>query len=91
MPESKLILSHLTIYLARAPKSRAVTNALGKAQDAVFAFPTEPVPLHLRNAPTQLMKESGYAKGYTWSKEYVGPDEQKSFLPDTLKGKKFYE
>lgn len=91
MPESKLLLTHITIYLARAPKSRAVANALGKAQQAVGAYPNEPVPLHLRNAPTNLMKKLGYAKGYTWSEEYVGPNEQKTFLPDTLKGKKFYE
>lgn len=91
MPEAKLILSHITIYLARAPKSRAVANALGKAQEAVFAYPIEPVPLHLRNAPTKFMKEIGYGKNYTWSEEYVGPVDQKSFLPDKLKGKKFYE
>lgn len=91
MPESKLLLTHITIYLARAQKSRAVANALQKAQQAVFDFPTEPIPLHLRNAQTKLMREAGYAKGYTWSEEYVGPDDQKSFLPEQLKGKKFYE
>ena len=91
MPESKLILTHVTIYLAKAPKSRAVANALGKAQQAVFDFPTESVPLHLRNAPTTLMKNLGYAKGYTWSEEYVGPDKKESFLPTALKGRKFYE
>lgn len=91
MPESKLILSYVAIYLARAPKSRAVANAMGKAIEAVYQNPSEPVPLHLRNAPTQLMKDLGYAKGYTWSEEKVGPTGGKEFLPEKLKGKKFFE
>ena len=98
MPESQLILAHVVIYLASAKKSRAVPNALGKAKEAVYAYPNEPVPLHLRNlpadrkgAPTKLMKDLGYAKNYTWSEKYVGPDKEKSFLPEKLKNKKFYE
>ncbi|OGG13897.1 AAA family ATPase [Candidatus Gottesmanbacteria bacterium RIFCSPHIGHO2_02_FULL_39_11] len=91
MPESKLILSHIAIYLSCAPKSRAVAGAMGKAIEAVYQNPAEPVPLHLRNAPTKLMKDLGYAKGYTWSEEKVGPTETKPFLPDKLKGKKFFE
>lgn len=91
MPEAQLILAHVVIYLASAKKSRAVANALGKAKEAVYAFPNEPIPLHLRNAPTKLMKELGYAKNYTWSEKYVGPEKEKSFLPDKLKSKKFYE
>ncbi|KKR31390.1 MAG: hypothetical protein UU37_C0002G0056 [Candidatus Gottesmanbacteria bacterium GW2011_GWA2_41_12] len=91
MPEAQLILSHIAIYLARAPKSRAVVNAMGKAKDAVYELPNEPVPLHLRNAPTKLMKELGYAKEYTWSENYVGPKGEKSYLPEKLKGRKFYD
>lgn len=91
MPEAQLILAHVVIYLANAKKSRAVPNALDKAKEAVYEFPNEPVPLHLRNAPTKLMKELGYAKNYTWSKDYVGPDKGKSFLPEKLKNKKFFE
>ena len=91
MPESQLILAHIVIYLASAKKSRAVPNALGRAKEAVYQFPNEPVPLHLRNAPTKLMKDLGYAKDYKWSEEKVGPKEGLSFLPDKLKGKKFYE
>lgn len=103
MPEAQLTLAHITIYLASAKKSRAVVNALGKAKQAVYDFPNEPIPLHLRNAPTKLMKDLGYAKDYKWparnatqsvaggSDKYVGPKENLSFLPEKLKGKKFYE
>jgi putative ATPase len=100
MPESQLILAHVVIYLSSAKKSRAVPNALSKAKQAVYDFPNEPVPLHLRNAPTKLMKNLGYAKNYEWSEKYVGiarrsPGEggtQKnlSFLPEKLKTRKFY-
>lgn len=91
MPEAQLILAHICLYLATAPKSRAVANALGRAKTAVYEFPNEPVPLHLRNAPTKLMKNLGYAKDYKWSDEFVGPKDGRAFLPDKLKGKKFYE
>jgi putative ATPase len=103
MPEAQLILAHITIYLASAKKSRAVANALGRAKQAVYDLPNEPIPLHLRNAPTKLMKDLGYAKDYKWSDKYVGPARlasesvaggpkgDLSFLPDKLKGKKFYE
>lgn len=90
MPEAQLILAHICVYLATAKKSRATTNALGRAKAAVYEFPNEPVPLHLRNAPTKLMKNLKYGKDYTWSQTYVGPKGDKSFLPDKLKNKKFY-
>ncbi|HSX08880.1 MAG TPA: replication-associated recombination protein A [Candidatus Saccharimonadales bacterium] len=91
MPESQLILAHVVIYLASAKKSRGVPNALGRAKEAVYEFPNEPVPMHLRNAPTKLMKELGYGKEYTWGSNYVGPTDKQSFLPEKLKNKKFYE
>ncbi|PIZ99038.1 MAG: hypothetical protein COX78_02355 [Candidatus Levybacteria bacterium CG_4_10_14_0_2_um_filter_35_8] len=91
MPESQLILAYVVIYLSKATKSRAVPNAMGKAKQAVYEFPNEPVPLHLRNAPTKLMKGIGYAKDYKWSDKYVGPTKGQSFLPEKLKNKKFYE
>ncbi len=91
MPEAKLILSHITLYLALAKKSRAVANAMQRAQTAVVNHPNEPIPLHLRNAPTQLMKNLGYAKNYQWSEEYVGPTKKISNLPEKLKNKKFYK
>jgi putative ATPase len=91
MPEAQLILTYVVIYLANAPKSRAVPNAMGKAKEAVYEFPNEPVPLHLRNAPTKLMKKIGYAKDYTWGEKYVGPIKNLPFLPKKLAGRKFYE
>ncbi len=90
MPEAQLNLAHVTIYLASAKKSRAVPNALMKAKEAIYAFPNEPVPLHLRNAPTRLMKDLGYARDYTWSEDRVGPKEGLSFLPEKLRDKKFF-
>jgi putative ATPase len=91
MPEAQLILAYVVIYLSQAPKSRAVANALGKAKEAVYELPNEPVPMHLRNAPTKLMKNLGYAKNYTWGEKYVGPKIDLPFLPKKLAGRKFYE
>jgi putative ATPase len=91
MPESQLILAHIVIYLTSAKKSRAVPNALSRAKEAVYELPNEPIPLHLRNAPTKLMKELDYGKDYEWSATHVGPKGEQSFLPEKLKGKKFYE
>lgn len=85
MPEAQLILTHGVMYLASAKKSRAVPNALEKTKELVYKYPNAPIPLHLRNAPTKLMKDLGYAKDYTWSEKYVGPEQGKSFLPDVLK------
>jgi putative ATPase len=90
MPEAQLILAHATLYLATAKKSRAVVNALGRAKQAVYEFPNEAIPLHLRNAPTKFMKTLGYAKDYAWSDKYVGPKTDLSFLPEKLKNRKFY-
>lgn len=90
-PEAQLILAGTVLYLATAKKSRAVVNALEKAIAAATDFPNEPIPLHLRNAPTKLMKELGYAKNYKWSEGYVGPTEGQSFLPEKLKHLKFFE
>ncbi|KKQ29393.1 MAG: hypothetical protein A3H17_00430 [Candidatus Levybacteria bacterium RIFCSPLOWO2_12_FULL_37_14] len=91
MPEAQLTLAHATLYLATAKKSRAVANALGRAKEAVYEFPNEPIPLHLRNAPTKLMKNLGYAKDYIWSNKYVGPKTDVSFLPERLKNRKFFQ
>lgn len=89
MPESQLILAHIAVYLAKAPKSRTIPNALSKAKQAVYDFPNEPIPFHLRNAPTKLMKDLNYAKDYSWSNSYVGPIKPLPFLPEKIKGLKF--
>lgn len=89
MPESQLILAHIAVYLAKAPKSRMIPNALSKAKQAVYDFPNEPIPLHLRNAPTKLMKDLNYAKNYVWSDAFVGPKTPLSFLPEKLKNVRF--
>jgi putative ATPase len=91
MPESQLILAYGVLYLTTAKKSRAVANALGRVKHAVVQYPNEPIPLHLRNAPTKLMKQLGYAKDYTWSQNYVGPMSDKSYLPQKLKHMKFFD
>lgn len=91
MPEAQLILAYVVIYLSEAPKSRAVPNALDKAKAAVYEYPNEPVPLHLRNAPTKLMKNIGYGKDYGWRESYVGPKKNLPFLPKKLAKKKFFE
>jgi putative ATPase len=90
MPEASLILAYVVLYLATAKKSRAVANALGRAKGAVYEFPNEAIPFHIRNAPTKLMKNLGYAKNYLWSSKYVGPTIKISFLPDRLKNRKFF-
>ena len=84
LPEAKLILAHVVAYLARAKKSRATANALSRALKAVYEYPNEPIPLHLRNPSTSLKKKLGYGKAYEWSETYVGPTEDLSFLPKRL-------
>jgi len=84
-PECAINLAHGTVYLAKAPKDRSSYNALRAAQADVKQFGNLPIPMHLRNAPTKLMKGLGYGKGY---EPY--PDKSKNLLPDKLKGKKYY-
>ncbi|HSX15033.1 MAG TPA: replication-associated recombination protein A [Candidatus Saccharimonadales bacterium] len=88
LPECQLNLSHATIYLATAPKSRAATNALGAATKAAKDNPLAEVPLHLRNAPTKLMKQLDYGKDYKWE---PGFEHAKGFMPEGLEDQKFYQ
>ncbi len=91
MPESQIILSQTAAYLACAPKSNAAVNAIGKANNDVENLPAYDVPLHLRNAPTKLMKELGYGKEYKYSHSYEEHFSDQQYLPDDLKDKIYYE
>lgn len=87
LPECRLTLAQATIAMAKAPKSRAVADALGAASQAAREHSSAQVPLHLRNAPTKLMKELEYGKGYKWQADFKHPQ---GFLPDELAGAKFF-
>ena len=85
MPESGYALFHVASALARSEKSRQTTDAMFKAQELAKKYPNAPVPLHLRNAPTKLMKDIGYGADYKWQ---AGFEHAKGFLPDELNGEK---
>ncbi|WP_254054125.1 replication-associated recombination protein A [Singulisphaera sp. GP187] len=91
LPEALYPLSQLTIYLAHAPKSNAVKRAYHAAAADAAATPREPVPLHLRNAVTSLMKTSGYAQGYRYVHDDPKAREEMPCLPDSLRGRRYYE
>lgn len=90
-PESRIILSQCAIYLATSPKSNASYMAIGKAQQTVKQTGDLPVPLHLRNAPTKLMKELGYGDDYKYAHDYNNNFADQEFLPEDIKGTPFYE
>jgi putative ATPase len=90
-PEGYLPLANLVLYLAHAPKSNRAYLALHAAMEAAGAHPDAPVPLALRNAPTRLMKEWGYAQGYQYAHDYEGAVVDLQCLPDVLAGARFYE
>jgi putative ATPase len=90
-PESSLILSQCAIYLASSAKSNSATVAIGEATAAVKQYGDLPVPLHIRNAPTKLMKNLGYGKDYQYSHSYEGNFSEQEYLPKEIAGKKFYE
>jgi putative ATPase len=89
-PEGELALAECVVYLATAPKSNRIYAAFGKVKKAVMDNPTEPVPLHIRNAPTGLMKNLGYGDGYKYAHDYDDAYIDQDYLPDSLKGKNFY-
>jgi putative ATPase len=80
----------MTIYLATAPKSNSAKAALGAALDAARRTPAAPVPLHIRNAPTQLMKELGYHAGYRYAHDAPEAYLPQEYLPDALRGATLY-
>jgi len=90
MPESQIILSQTAAYLAACPKSNAAVAAIGSANSDVENLPNYDVPLHIRNAPTKLMKELGYGKDYKYSHDYEGNFEEQQYLPDEIKNKIYY-
>ena len=90
-PEARIILSQCAIYLASSPKSKASYKAINKAQQVVKQTGDLSVPIHLRNAPTKLMKELGYGKDYQYAHDYEGNFAFQDYLPDELQGETFYE
>ena len=92
MPEARITLAETTIYLATSAKSNSAYMAINKALALVEHDTTNrPVPLHLRNAPTKLMKQAGYSDGYKYAHDYEGHFAELEFLPESLSGTKFYE
>jgi putative ATPase len=89
-PESRIILSQCAIYLATSPKSNASYLAIGTAQQLVKQTGDLPVPIHLRNAPTKLMKELGYGEEYKYSHDYVNNFAEQEFLPEVLSNTPIY-
>jgi putative ATPase len=89
-PEGDLALAEAVVYLCLAPKSNAVYTAYGAVQQEVEGTRQEPVPLHLRNAPTRLMKELGYAKGYRYAHDEQDKIADMDCLPDSLRGRSYY-
>jgi putative ATPase len=87
MPESGHILFHVASALAKSAKSRQTTEAMYRAQELARKYSDAPVPLHLRNAPTKLMQDLGYNKGYKWEANFK---HEAGFLPDELDGKKIF-
>ena len=90
-PEARIILSQCATYLASSPKSNASYMAIGDALEAVRGEGDLPVPLHLRNAPTRLMKNLSYGKGYEYSHSYESNFSRQEYLPKELSGRKFYD
>lgn len=90
-PESRILLSQCAVYLATSPKSNATYMAINNAQATVKQTGDLAVPLHLRNAPTKLMKELGYGEEYEYSHNYSNNFSEQEYLPDAIKETKFYE
>ncbi len=90
-PESRIILSQCALYLATSPKSNASYQAIGKAQQIVKQTGDLSVPIHLRNAPTPLMKELGYGEEYKYSHDYANNFAEQEFLPEAIAGTPIYE
>jgi len=90
MPEARIILAQCTTYLASSPKSNASYMGISKAEQEVKSQPTYPVPNHLRNAPTKLMKELGYSKNYKYPHDFDYNFLIEKYFPDEMQEKQFY-
>jgi len=90
-PEARIILAQCAIYLAGSPKSNASYLAIGEAQEMVRKYGDLPVPLHIRNAPTRLMKDLDYGKEYKYAHNFQMNFAEQEYLPDKIKGSKLYE
>lgn len=91
MPEARIILSETVIYLSNSVKSNSAYLAIEKALEAVQKFPDLPVPMHLRNAPSSLMKSLDYGKGYLYPHDFPASKVEQQYLPDALKNRRFYQ
>jgi putative ATPase len=89
-PEGELALAQAAVYLSTAPKSNSIYAAYGRVQEAVAEKGSLPVPLHIRNAPTALMKDLGYGRDYRYAHDYSEGYVPQDYLPDELKGRVFY-
>lgn len=89
-PEGRIVLAECTVYLATSPKSNTAYMGIAAALDEVSKSGNLPVPLHLRNAPTELMKDMGYHKGYKYAHDYDGNYVEQQYLPDLLTSKTFW-
>tara|TARA_B110000196_G_scaffold151707_1_gene130758 strand:- start:467 stop:1648 length:1182 start_codon:yes stop_codon:yes gene_type:complete len=90
-PEGRILLSECVIYLATSPKSNTAYKAINEAQEKVRETGNLPIPLHLRNAPTKLMKEIGYGEDYKYAHDYKNQFIEQEFLPEEIKGTKLYQ
>lgn len=89
-PEGELALAQAAVYLATAPKSNSIYSACEKVRDIIKHSGSLPVPFHIRNAPTGLMKDLGYGKGYKYAHDYEGAYTPQTYLPEKLEGERYY-
>lgn len=90
MPEARIILAEMAVYVAKAPKSNASYMGINMALDDVMNTDTGTIPMHIRNAPVEEMKEFGYGEGYKYAHDYEGGYVEQQYLPDKIKDKKYY-
>lgn len=89
-PEGELALAQAAVYMATAPKSNSIYDAYGRVKETIDRLGALPVPFHIRNAPTKLMKELGYGKGYKYAHNYTHAYVPQDYLPETLQGQMYY-